>query len=162
MRQTLGVLVGILLSTSPLVGQSGPSIQGAWRLIEVTTSGRNGSTNSMPQPSLYIFSARHYSITRVTAAEPRPEFKDPANVTDAESLAAWGPFQAQAGAYEISGDSLKLGVIISKNPQLMRTGLQPAVFTFALDGNTLTLIQKADQAGRPIANPATFKLVRQD
>jgi hypothetical protein len=41
------------------IAQSGAAsqstIQGVWRITEITTTGANASTNSSPQPSLYIF-----------------------------------------------------------------------------------------------------------
>jgi hypothetical protein len=160
MKTPARVLFSILVVTVFLPGQASTGIQGVWRLIEVTSSGLNASTNSAPQPALYIFTSRHYSITRVTSTEPRPGYKDLANRTEAETLAAWGPFQAQAGTYEVKGNILFLRVTVSKQPQLMNPALQPEAFTMSLEENTLTVVQKSDQAGRPIANPQTFRLAR--
>jgi hypothetical protein len=160
MNAPASVLFSILVATSSLQGQAQTSIQGVWRLIEVTSSGRNASTNSAPQPALYIFTSKHYSITRVTSTEPRPGYKDLANRTEAEEIAAWRPFQAQAGTYEVKGDILYLRVTVSKQPQLMNPALQPEAFTFSLEETRLTLVHKSDQAGRPIANPQTFRLAR--
>src|SRR5262249_24988253 len=53
--------------TIALPAQSRPTVQGAWRLAEVRTTGPAASSNANPQPSLYLFSAKHYSITRVTS-----------------------------------------------------------------------------------------------
>jgi hypothetical protein len=89
---TAASLAGALLPSASSA-QSRPSVQGAWHVVEVSP----GATN--PQPSLYLFTARHYSIMRVLSQDPRPGFNDPANVTEAEALAVWGPLQAQSGTY---------------------------------------------------------------
>src|SRR4030095_14440472 len=57
---------------APLFTQSGaasqPPLQGVWRVTEVTTTGKDAATNKSPQPGLYIFTAKHYSLVRVTAS----------------------------------------------------------------------------------------------
>src|SRR5215813_2398588 len=40
---------------------SQPTLQGVWRVTEITTTGPNASKNGSPQPSLYIYTAKHYS-----------------------------------------------------------------------------------------------------
>ena len=161
MRRILVIsLVAAALSASLLSAQSRPFIQGAWRLVEITISGPNTSINSKPQPALYLFTARHYSIIRVTSANARPQFKDPTKVTEAEALAIWGPLQAQSGTYEITGENLNLLPTVAKNPQRMRAGMKADVFTFALQGENLTLVQKFAGDGQPTANLMTVKLTR--
>ena len=62
---------------APLVSQSRaasePTLQGVWRVTEVTTTGPNASTNKSPQPSLYIFTPKHYSLMRVNGTTARPD-----------------------------------------------------------------------------------------
>src|SRR5215472_18806075 len=50
---------------------SQPTIQGVWRVTEVTTTGKGAATNKSPQPGLYIFTAKQYSLVRVTASTAR-------------------------------------------------------------------------------------------
>ena len=69
-----------------------PSIQGVWKITELMTTGANATKNSNPQPSLYIFTARHYStivINGTQARLPVPAFKNPDEPTDAEKLAMY-------------------------------------------------------------------------
>ena len=139
--------------------QSGPGLQGAWQVVEVTTTGPSGSTNSSPQPGLYLFTARHYSIMSVLGQQPRPGFADPGNITGEEALATWTPLQAQSGTYEIAGGSLNLLPIVAKNPGVMRAGRKPDVYTFTVQGDSLTLVQKGDGIGQ-LANPTTLRLKR--
>ena len=95
------------LVSAPLLSQSRaasqPTLQGVWRVTEVTTTGPNASTNKSPQPSLYIYTAKHYSLIRVNGTKARPDLpEDPTKATAAQLLANWGPsgFAAQAGTYE--------------------------------------------------------------
>src|SRR5262245_10708215 len=104
-RAVITALVAATLPTLSLA-QSRPSLQGAWQVVEVSSTGPAASTTTNLQPSLYLFTARHYSIMRVLSA--RPGFADPANVTEAEALAVWGPLQAQSGTYELAGGNLNL------------------------------------------------------
>lgn len=153
------VVLGVVLSTGVASAQSQGSIQGAWRLAEISTTGANGSTNRAPQPSLYLFTAKHFSITRVTSDTARPPLKDPAKVTEAEALAIFGPFQAIAGTYEVAAGSLSTILTVAKQPQAMAPGSKPFVYSMTLQGNTLTLVQKSGTQG-PTTNPVTFKLTR--
>ena len=85
------ILVGVVgvsllgLSVGSLA-QSKPSIQGVWTVAE-TTGGLGAPTdkpdavNSRPQPGFYIFTPRHYSITRVYGDKPRMVPKDANNPT---------------------------------------------------------------------------------
>jgi hypothetical protein len=140
--------------------QSAPSLQGAWRVTEVVVTGANASTNTSPQPSLYVFTRQHYSILSVGGTTPRKGAapKDPAKLTDAEKIAQyelWNPFTANSGTYQITGSTLTTRPLVAKNPGVMG-GTQTR--EFKMDGSTLTLIQKS-AAGQP-ASETRIKLTR--
>src|ERR1700692_2043137 len=80
-------------------------LTGAWRVTERTTSGANGSTNKSPQPGLYLFTSKYYSIVIVNSDQPRPPVpQDTTNVSAADLNAVYGaPFAANSGTYEIEG-----------------------------------------------------------
>ena len=66
MRSRIGVLVVLLVAGASVIGRSqGPSLEGAWRVTEVVVTGANASTNKTPQPGLYIFTKKHYSVVTV-------------------------------------------------------------------------------------------------
>ena len=134
-----------------------PSIKGVWQLVEITRTGPNASTNSKPQPGLWIITGKHYTYLAVSADKARPELPA-AKMTDKDRSDAYNDFVAQAGNYEMKGSELIMKVFVARNPDAMRAG---SVFknTFKLDGKTLSLTQTANQNG-PIANPTTYKLVR--
>jgi hypothetical protein len=136
------------------------SIVGVWRVVEVTTTGPNAATNKTPQPSLYIFTAKHYSQIADTGVSPRPAMAqtEAAKATADQLRASWGPFFANAGTYEIKGGEIHRRAIVAKNPAGMTSG-GIAVSSFQVEGNTLTMTQKSSNLG-PIQNPTTVKLVR--
>jgi Lipocalin-like domain len=156
----VGVTVLSLAGVS-VVGQSKPSIQGVWKVTEVTTTGPNAVTNKSPQPGLYIFTAKHYSIVRDTARTPRPAIKDPLKVTPDEALATFNSFQAQAGTYEVTSTTLKATPVVAKNPPPAGQRYGATItWTMQLSGDTLTLKQVMAISGKPPANPAMIRLTR--
>jgi hypothetical protein len=160
-------IVVFLLSVSQVVGvaQRGTAsspIVGVWRVTERTTTGPNGKKNASPQPGVRIFTAHYYSTNVVTTDAPRPELAD--NATDKQVADAFGPFTANAGAYEIKGNEILIKTIVAKLPAAMRPG-SGETLTFRMEGkDTLWLTQKPGAAAlgadRPVENPTTWKLTR--
>lgn len=151
---------------APLLSQSGaasqPTLQGVWQVTEVTTTGKDASTNKSPQPSLYIYTAKHYSIVRVNGTKARPDLpEDPTKATAAQLLANWGPsgFAAQAGTYEVDGGKLTLRPIAARGTRPMAKGAF-STSSYKLDGKTLTITQERGFNGKPPENPTTWKLTR--
>ena len=150
-----------LLALQTAAAQSKPaSVQGVWRIEEAAITGPQARTISFKgRPNLTIITARHYSRVEVQADGPRPVPADVAKATADELRAAWGPFVAETGTYEIvAGDLITMRPIASKNPAIMGAGVF-ITYAYKLDGDTLTLTQQRNQAG-PFPNPFSLKLVR--
>lgn len=97
-----------------------------------------GTVNNSPQPGLFIFTDRHYSMSMVTTAQPRPVV-DNASASAPQLLAMYGQaFQAQSGQYSLKGNDVVLRPVVSKNPRLMSEG-ETQIYTFEMRGNTLTM-----------------------
>ncbi len=128
--------------------------EGVWKPTEVTLTGPNARTITTVQPGLVIVTKNHYSIVAISGEKPRPDL--PQKATDAQKVATWTPFAANAGTYEVKGTTVTQRPIVAKDPF-------PSGFfitsEFKIEGNTLTITPKATQNG-PIANPYTMKLVR--
>ena len=156
----LMALVGApLLSQSRAASQE--TLQGVWRITETTTTGKDAATNKSPQPSLYIYTARHYSVARVNGTTARPTLPaaDYPKATAAQLLAVFGTvLSANSGTYEVAGGKLTMRALVAKNTGGMASG---AFFTapYKLDGKTLTITSERNPAG-PVANPTTWKLTR--
>jgi hypothetical protein len=71
----------------------------------------------------------------------------------------WGPFTAAAGTYEISGSTFTVHAFVAKNPQVMAPGRIDSVYSFKLEGNTLTTTEMRNGNG-PVANPTTITYTR--
>ena len=106
---------------------------------------------------MFIFINGHYSLVYVSSVGARQQFKDPANVTEAEALAVWGPFGAHSGTAELSGGRLTVRPFVAKNPAFMSAG-SFWTFSYKLDGKTLWMTD-ANNVNGPVANPRTWKLV---
>ena len=159
MRYRTG-LISVLLFVG-VVGiafaQTTPSLQGVWRITELTVTGANASTNKSPQPSLYIFTKQHYSIVTIVGTAARNKLANPANpdkLTDAEKLAryeAWDLLTANAGTYDIKGSTLTTHPTVAKNPGVMGV---PQNREFKIDGSTLTFTQKSAPS-QPVSQTTT-------
>jgi len=152
----------VLLGCVRLDGQAQrASMQGVWRVAEVTIAGAKPQTIMFGEsrPNLTIITAKHYSRVEVQSDGPRPVPADIAKATADELRAVWGPFVAEAGTYEFTGaDVVTMKPIASKSPAAMAPGAF-IVYGFKQEGDTIWLTQQKNQGG-PFANPVTFKLVR--
>jgi hypothetical protein len=164
----LFVVVAVLAFTSlSLLAQSTPSIQGVWRLVEVTITNPNVQYDSLPkgthtnlQPALLIFTAKHYSFVGDTAAHPRPviPFKVAGKPTAEEAIARWGPVVANSGTYEVSGNVITSRAIVNKASVNQGAGYFERA-TFKLDGNNLWMTSVENKSGK-LPYPITAKYVR--
>lgn len=152
--------IGWLTSHGTAAQSTPASIQGAWRIVEATTTGPGGRTIAFSErPNLTIITAKHYSRVEVQADGPRPILADVAKASADELRAVWGPVVCEAGTYEVTSDSLiTMRPLASKNPAVMGAGVF-ITYSYKLDGDTLSLTQQRNQNG-PFANPFSLKLVR--
>jgi hypothetical protein len=151
---------GLIAGEAPSAQSTGGSIQGVWRIVEATISGPQARTIAFgDRPNLTIITGKHYSRVEVQADGPRPVVPDVATATADQLRAAWGPFVAEAGTYEIApANVITMRPVASKNPAVMGAGVFIA-YSYKQDGDTLLLTQQRNQNG-PIAAPFTLKLVR--
>ena len=134
------------------------ALEGAWRVVEVVTTGAGGArTLGAPQPGLLLFTDGHYSYALVNGDQPRP--RPPGALATAEQLlAAWGPFAANAGTYEISGDRMIRRPIVAKSPDAMGPGVFNE-YTYRLSADTLWITTVGTETG-PARNPTTVRYLR--
>lgn len=160
-RYLLLILGAGLLTSHAITGQTkSQSIQGVWQAVEVTIPGATPQTFTIPEPrpNLTVLTARHYSRVHVDAEGPRPVIADVTKATADQLRAAWGPFAAEAGAYEVTGNLITMRPVAAKNPAAMTPGAF-TTWSFTMESNALRVTAERNQNG-PIANPATVKLVR--
>jgi len=148
-----------LLATAVLgISAQAQKIEGVWTLTEITTTGPNAGTKQITQPSMYLFTKKHYSIIYVSSDAPR-DASDPATM-DADHLREVfvKSFVANAGTYELKAGKLTLHPMVAKSPTYMQGGrwLKESV---TISGNNMTLTTDSSNEG-PSKNPTTFKFTR--
>src|SRR5262245_53336557 len=124
MKKILFALVGaaLLTSASSVTAQSKTgSLQGVWQTVEITIGGQTPRTIKPVDPKVrvMIFTAKHYSRTEDQSDAPRTAIADVSKATADELRALWGTVVAEAGTYEVSGDTLTLHPTVSKSPAAM-------------------------------------------
>jgi hypothetical protein len=167
MKRALFVFAVAALASAVTFAQSGgksqTGLQGVWQVTEITTTGTDASTNKSPQPGLYIFTGKHYSMMRVNGDKPRPLLpKDQTKLTAPELIELYDAvyatgYTSQSGTYEITGTLVRLRPTVATNPGIM-VPTYSTVYDYKVDGTTLTLVSTSQ--GKPSKNPTTWKLSR--
>ena len=151
-------ITGFVGSRSPVFSSSG-SVEGVWRVAEVTVTAPARQTITPTESNLVFITRKHYSRVEIHASGARPTITDVSKATADELRQAWGPVVAEAGGYELSGGStLTLRPVVSKNPAGMGAGTYFS-YSYRIAGDTLWVTHKSDHRG-VVSNPPTIKLTR--
>lgn len=138
-------------------GQSSSNLVGVWKVAEIVSP--MGERDSSPQPTVYIFTAKHYSHVSVTSSKPRPNHTGP-DLTDSQKLEMWEPFSATAGTYELRGNEFTIRPMVAKNPGFMAGG-NFTTFEVTVDGKDIWIRATRAPAGSiPTAVANRVRLVR--
>ena len=146
----------VVLVTVQSTAEQG-KLEGVWKAIETTTAGNPVKITVPPdRPGLLIFTKKYTGFWNI-AALTRPGYPRQ-GATDAQKVAAWEPFQAVAGTYEVKGNIITRRIIVAKDPNNMPPGNWQTI-EFKIEGDTLITTQKTTEIG-PFPNPITMKYVR--
>jgi hypothetical protein len=158
MQRILIALLAALVLSEPICAQAN-RLAGAWKVVEVKITGEKPETITNPQPSLYIYLKKHYSVMVIASKEPRPVPEDVSKLTAEELRKIYvTDFIANSGTYEVKGDRITIRPIVAKGPGFMQPG-SFATSVFKIEGDYLTMTQEAGKDG-PVKNPVTVKLIR--
>jgi Lipocalin-like domain len=157
MRTILVSVISVLVLVGAAAAQS-KSLEGVWRLSEVATTGDNAGTKQISQPSMYLFTKKHYSIIYVSSDKPRPEAEAASMTADQLRDVFVSSFIANAGTYDYKNGKLTIHPMVAKSPSYMKDGTWSA-YSVKMDGNTLTLVTDSSSSG-PSTRTSTFKLTR--
>jgi lipocalin-like protein len=113
-----------------------PPLEGAWSIVSIRVTGPDSAANTTVQPSVYLFGDRHYSMIRVTGNQPRA-LAATDSATDAEKIAAYDSFVANAGTYEVADSTLTIHPVVARSPNFMSGGSDK--YRFSVSGDTLWL-----------------------
>ena len=131
----LTAIAAILLTSCERMDGPEPPLEGAWSIVSIRVTGPDSAATTV-QPNLFLFTDRHYSMMRVTGNQPRTlAAKD--SVTDAEKLAAYDSFIANAGTYEVADSTLTIHPVVARSPNFMSGGSDK--YHFRVSGDTLWL-----------------------
>lgn len=144
-----------VLATAPIASAQGSKLEGVWKATEVTLTGPNARTVMPSEPGFLIITKKHFSNFGVNGDRPQAVLPQK-GATDAQKLAAWTPFSATLGTYEVKGTTFTIHPINDKNP------IEPGSFStydFKIEGDTLIFKRTVTQAG-PTPDSMTIKLTR--
>jgi hypothetical protein len=158
MYRPLAALALVLTAAAPAQGFAQTQLQGVWRITEVKLEAPANRTIANPQPNLLIITAGHYSRTELHTEGPRPLLENNGTASAEQLRAVWGPFAAEAGAYEVRGQTITLRPEVAKNPADMASGAYSSA-TFKVVGDTLWIATTRDQKG-PVTQPVRARFVR--
>lgn len=128
--------------------QSGPSIEGVWKITEQTINGRTLEGEKLGV-GFHIYTKGYFAVVRESGEPPRrPVGEVTSKTTMAQIMAAWGPFVSQLGTYRVSGDQLIGTILVAKNPADGKR--EEGIQKFSLDGDILTLETTGVRQGRAI------------
>lgn len=153
-RASICIVLGLFLCIS--AAAQSRSIQGVWKLNEQTSA---GTTKVISQPSMYIFTKKHYSAIYVSTETPRAVVDDITKMTADELRATFvSGFVANAGTYELKGGKLTMRPMVAKSPAFMASGVW-TTSAVTISGNSMTMVSETNSTG-PVQNPTTSKFTR--
>ena len=137
------VSFAFLLAVPSTLAQADKLI-GVWKVTEVKWPANpeqnlDASTNKTPQPRLWIFTKKHYSMMEDRSYKPRPDL--PEEPTDAQRAAAYGPFFANSGTYEVTGSTITFLPILAMSPNVTNSP-RPFSHDFRFEGDSLIILYR--------------------
>ena len=154
------LLVLAVLAVSSASAQSNAerarALQGSWRFVE--TSNPRTFQVIDNQPGFRLFVDGHFAWVRVNGLRARPQVD-----STASSAQLWSVYEtnfiAQAGTYEVRGDTLVTRTMVSETPAAMAAG-NFNVWMHRRSGDTLWVSLIANQTGT-VNNVITGMYVRE-
>ena len=141
MRRSIVITVLLLLAFAVLVyGQSAGTrnpLVGAWKVTEIANANAQPITD--PQPSLYVFTGKHYSFARINGTKPLPGYASNDKATDGDKVAVFNAIYLNSGTYTVTGNLLTTKAMMAKSAFAIGGANQ---YEFGVNGSTLTLTQK--------------------
>lgn len=152
---TLAIVAAFVFTTS---AQS-KAVQGVWQSTETIIGGPDGTAFKVSQPTLSIFTKKHYSFMSILGDTPRPDISERSPATPELMKEVFvDRFTANGGTYEVKDGKLTTHPSIAKSPSYMKAE-NFTVYSVEVKGNTMTLTSISDQSG-PVKLAIVTKLVR--
>jgi len=127
-------LVAMTSCQQTIPGARSP-IEGVWEVVELKIVGPEGeTTNPAPQPNLYFFSLRHYSMVWIPGSEPRKASARTWFPTDDEKIRNFDTIIVNSGTYELTDTTLVTHPTVAKTPEYVGGR---SVYTYRVEADTL-------------------------
>jgi hypothetical protein len=111
------ITAGLALTFGLSTAAADERLEGAW--IVASWESLNGETIDEAQPGMYVFTSTNYAIMYVNTDEERSMYDAEAGQTDAETIAAYDSFTANAGGYSVEGNTFTTYAYVSKDTNYM-------------------------------------------
>jgi hypothetical protein len=150
MRYTFGLVFGLIL---PMIAfaQSSMPIAGAWSLVSLSEDHHGQITRPLgDKPQGQVIYGGHGELSVTLLSGDRE--KKPGN-----PLMPVGPAIAYFGTYTVNGDTITSHVIASTFPNFAGTDQKG---TFAVKGDTLTLIREVTGGTEPFTSTLEFTRIK--
>jgi len=142
---------------------SSPSLEGAWRVLQVQLIGPDGAVTVLPhQESLFLFTGDHYAMVYAFGEAPSPPYAERWRPSVEEKLARFSSMIVNGGSYGISGDRIVARPAVAAAPEFVN-GEGRFHFRFEADTLELTWDESIAFDGLPYPSGGTvtrFRLVR--
>jgi hypothetical protein len=113
---------------------------GTWRVTEITEANKPPLTE--PQPGLYIFTPKHYSMLRINGTNPLPGYPSNDKATDTDKITVFNALYMQTGSYTLKDNVLSIKALVAKSAFAMAAAGNQ--YDVAISGDTLVLTLKRD------------------
>ena len=141
-KKIISLVAGLALMFGLAAAKAESELEGAW--IVASWENLDGAAIEEAQPGIFIFTSTNYAIMFANTAEPRPEYDAEAGQTDEETLAAYASLTANAGGYEVDGNTFTTYAYIAKDNNYMAGFPETATeYEFERDGEKLTITSKS-------------------
>ena len=138
--------IGVIALAFSFAAQAENDLEGGW----IVSSWENLGDESVaePQSGIFVFTSTNYAIMFVNTKEVRPEYDADAGMTDAEKMASYDSLTANAGGYEIDGNTFTTFAYVAKDNNYMAGFPENGTeYEFERDGEMLTITSKTFPQG---------------
>jgi Lipocalin-like domain len=138
------LLIPALLAVAPaMAAAQSPArhpVEGAWKVVEIVLTGDRAENTPTPEPGLFIFGHKHYSMMWVRGGKARTPYAGEFP-TNEEKVKAFDSLVANSGTYEVSGSALNVRPMVARSPNFMAGG--SSKYEFRVEGSNLWLTEKS-------------------
>ena len=136
----MAVLLAVVPAMAGAQSAARHPVEGAWKVVDIVVTGDRAENTPNPQPGLFIFGQKHYSMMWVRGGKARAPYAGEVP-TNEEKVKAFDSLVANSGTYEVSGSALNVRPMVARSPNFMAGG--SSKYEFRVEGSNLWLTEKS-------------------